>query len=195
MRTSDIYLQGFILLISVSIISLGVSYRFYPWVKSTLVAYRERQEVAFKEAAVIVNPLVQVSPSPEVKISPNRVRIPKLNLDLAVDQATIENNQWTLYDDKVSWLASSAEPKKGNVVLYAHNRKHLFGSLVNLVPGDLVDIEHQGKQYSYEIEARHRVSPTDVDAVIAERDQLTLYTCDGAFDQKRLIVTALPVQN
>lgn len=189
---SDFFLQSFILLVCAAIISLGVSLRFYPWLKHVVEVYQVETQVAALET-VVINPLELASPSPKAKISPHKLRIPKLGLDLAVYQATIENNQWALYDDKVSWLATSAEPKQGNVILYAHNRQHLFGNLTKLKVSDLIELNHSDKTYTYEIRTLKRVSPKDVDAVIAEEDQLTLYTCDGAFDQKRLVVTAIPI--
>lgn len=188
---SEVLLQCFILLVCAAIISLGVSLRFYPWVKNAAHYYRQKSQVAALETD-ITGPLDLVIPSPVAKISPHKIRIPKLGLDLAVYQATIENNQWALYDDKVSWLATSAQPKQGNVILYAHNRPHLFGNLTKLKVGDLIEVDHSDKTYSYEVRALKRVSPKDVEAVIADTNQITLYTCDGAFDQKRLVVTAIP---
>lgn len=124
--------------------------------------------------------------------SPTAISIPSLNLNLTVAPGIIVDNQWTLYDDKVSWLSTSKIPGKGNVILYAHNRENLFALLKEVKNGDEITIQHEGKLKVYKIAEKHKVSPDDVDKIISEKDQLTLYTCDGSFDQKRLVVIAYP---
>lgn len=111
---------------------------------------------------------------------------------MTVAEARIENNQWTLYDDKVSWLSTSAQPSDGNVIIYAHNRKNLFGSLAKVSIGDDIFLEHLGKTFSYTVKEKNRVLPTSIDSVVSNENRLTLYTCDGAFDQKRLVIVAIP---
>lgn len=126
------------------------------------------------------------------KTSPTSISIPKLDLNISVAPGIIENDKWTLYDDKISWLSTSDVPGKGNVILYGHNRKKLFGSLDKLSVGDEIVVEHEGDLYKYEVNLIKKVDPTDVEAIVSAQDQLTLYTCDGAFDQKRLVVIAKP---
>lgn len=125
---------------------------------------------------------------------PTFISILSLNLSLPVTGATIENNNWTLYEDKVSWLATSKTPGEGNVILFAHNKPHLFGNLKKLQSGDGIIVQHEGKNYTYYVVEKRRVTPYDTDAVLSDSDQLTLYTCDGSFDQKRLIVIAKPAK-
>lgn len=123
---------------------------------------------------------------------PQSISIPTIGLQLSIAPATIVDNQWTLYDNKVSWLATSKIPGSGNVILFAHNRPVLFGNLKKLQLGQEIIVTQEDKQIIYEVVEKRKVTPQDVDAVIGDRDQLTLYTCDGSFDQKRLIVVALP---
>ena len=125
-----------------------------------------------------------------VKVSPSKISIPALNIDLPVASGAISADTWTLYEDKASWLSTSETPGDGNVIIYAHNRKGLFGSLANITPGDKVLVDHEGNTFNYEVTEKRKVVPSDVDAILSENDQLTLYTCDGSFDQKRLIVKA-----
>lgn len=123
---------------------------------------------------------------------PAAISIPAVNLNLPVAAATIVNNQWTLFDDRVSWLTTSKMPGEGNVILFAHNRAHLFGDLKKVETGAEITVQSGDKKYSYLVTEKRKVTPNDVEAVLSDGDQLTLYTCDGSFDQKRLIVIAVP---
>lgn len=129
---------------------------------------------------------------PTPKTPPAAISIPAISLNLPIAKAAIVNNQWILYDDRVSWLATSQIAGQGNVILYAHNRDKLFGSLKNLEIGQEITLQQDGKNYAYQVIQKRKVTPHDVDAILSNNNQLTLYTCDGSFDQKRLIVIALP---
>ncbi len=122
------------------------------------------------------------------QIPPTAISTPSINVNLPIAKAAIVDNQWVLYDDKVSWLATSQIAGHGNVILYAHNRDKLFGSLKNLEIGQEISLQQEGKMYVYQVIQKRRVTPHDVDAILSNSDELTLYTCDGSFDQKGLIV-------
>lgn len=139
-----------------------------------------------------VSPAAQVLPETQKQGPPITISIPAINLNIPVAPGIIKNNEWTLYDDKAAWLSTSKTPGNGNVIIYAHNWASLFGSLYKVQIGQEIKISTNGKEYTYIISEKRKVLPTDIDAVISDRDQLTLYTCDGSFDQKRLIVIALP---
>ena len=128
----------------------------------------------------------------DVITPPSALSIPSLGLSLGIERAKIVNNTWTLYEDKVSWLETSFTPGKGNVILYAHNRPNLFGGLEKLEVGDQIFLTHQGRQIVYTVAQKREVKPERIDAVLSDQDQLTLYTCDGVFDENRLVVIARP---
>lgn len=151
----------------------------------------------------LINPK-QPSPTPppavlaqkvetEKENSPEHISIPSLNISLEVAPAIIADNKWTLYEDKVSWLITSKTPGDGNVILYAHNRENLFGGLKDLEPGEKIIVSVRDKNFNYKVVEKRKVLPSDVDAVISSENQLTLYTCDGSFDEKRLIIKAEPL--
>lgn len=123
---------------------------------------------------------------------PLHIVVKSVGISLAIAPATIVDNSWTLYDDKASWLSTSKTPGEGNVILYAHNKAGLFGKLKYVKIADEISLESNGKIYLYQVAEKRKVLPTDVDMVLSDRDQLTLYTCDGVFDQKRLVVVAIP---
>ena len=126
------------------------------------------------------------------KISPSVLSFPTLGLNLRVTSGVIIDNEWTLFDDQASWLSTSNEPGEGNVIIYAHNRPGLFGDLDKLALGDEIIIDHSNGRFKYSVTDSHKVKPNEIEAVLSGENRLTLYTCDGAFDQKRLIVIAEP---
>lgn len=130
----------------------------------------------------------------EKKAIPASIAIPTLDLDLPVAPGIVKNNQWTLYDDKISWLATSEPPGSGkNVILYGHNRPLLFGKLTGLQIGEEITvIDNNGVAFTYTVAQRRKVLPEDVNVIISPKNQLTLYTCEGSFDEKRLVVIAYP---
>ena len=135
----------------------------------------------------------QPTPTPATKIPPTRILIPKLDKSLPVAAALIRDNEWDLFDDKVSWLSTSAVPGEGNVILYAHNTSSLFGDLYQLQEGDSVEVLQGNKWTQYTVTESRKVTPTEVEAVLSDENQLTLYTCEGSFFQKRRVVYASPI--
>lgn len=137
----------------------------------------------------------QIEPlaTPITEQPPTNLSIPKLSLDLPISAAVIKNGQWQVYDDKVAWLATSSVPRKGNVILYAHNTQKLFGNLKDLKIGDTITVQQNGIESNYSVTKIQTIKANDVEAIVSENNQLTLYTCEGIFDQKRLVVYATPI--
>lgn len=130
--------------------------------------------------------------TPSTKLPPTEVKIDIIKIDLPVAAGLVDGNTWDLYDDKIAWLATSAVPGEGNVILYGHDRRGLFGDLYKLQPGDTISVKVGGLWVNYKVTELHRVLPTDVNSIISNQNRLTMYTCDGTFDQKRLVVYADP---
>ena len=122
--------------------------------------------------------------------SPNEIKIGKINLDLKISPSVVKDNDWEVFDDRVAWLSTSALPGKGNVILYAHDRRGLFGDLYKLKSGDEIEVYEGGQKFSYKVTEVHKVLPTDVNSILTDKKRLTMYTCSGTFDQKRLVVYA-----
>lgn len=133
------------------------------------------------------------SPSPTTKIPPTAIRISKLNKFLPISAALVYDNEWDLFEDKVSWLSTSSVPGEGNVILYAHNTSKLFGDLYKLNAGDVIEIQQDDQWRRYSVTESRKVTPRDVEAVLSEENQLTLYTCEGSFNNKRRVVYASPI--
>ncbi len=131
----------------------------------------------------------KTTPVAVIESAPTDIRIPKLSLEIAVSPSVIENNVWQMFDDRVAWLSTSSIPGSGNTILYAHDRTGLFGNLYELKISDEIDI-YNGSWKTYKVVEIHGVTPTDINAVFGSENRLTLYTCEGTFDEKRLVVYA-----
>lgn len=127
---------------------------------------------------------------PGTKLPPVEVKIDSIKLDLAVSAGLVYGNTWDLYDDKIAWLATSAVPGEGNVILYGHDRRGLFGDLYKLKIGDAVQVKKGNDWFNYKVTEVKRVLPSDVVSILSDKNRLTMYTCDGSFDQRRLVVYA-----
>lgn len=129
-------------------------------------------------------------PDIQTQTPPTGITFPSLEKSLVVSAGVIRNGEWDLFDDKAAWLATSAVPGEGNVIIYAHNTKNLFGDLNQLKVGDLIEVTQADTRHRYQVRERRKINPNQVEAILSPNNQLTLYTCEGSFDQKRLVVYA-----
>jgi len=123
---------------------------------------------------------------------PVRVVIPNIKIDDSVVVAKIINGYWELSENTASYGQGSGIPgQKGNIVVFAHAREGLFYNLKDVKKGDLVYIFTKDKWYKYSVDQITPVFPNQVETIYPTKNEtLTLYTCTGFFDEKRLIVRA-----
>lgn len=126
---------------------------------------------------------------------PRRIIIPELNIDLEVDKSEIVEGYWEVFEDKAGWGVGSGIPgEPGNQVIFAHAREGLFLPLRSIKEGQKIFILTKSKWYRYEVKEIKEVYPNQVEVIAPTQDEtLTLYTCSGFADTKRLIVVAKPV--
>lgn len=127
---------------------------------------------------------------------PTRVVVEGVGIDLPLLSVEIQNGIWPTSLDSANHLSTSATPlQSGNIVIYAHNRPHLFRPLHEVEIGDEIVVKNQDdRAFSYQVESIHVVSPDQIDLVLPTNTEvLTIYTCTGWFDSKRLVIRALPV--
>src|SRR5581483_7954912 len=137
-----------------------------------------------------------IEPNTQPSIPPVKIRIPRFSIDLPIEEAQIKNGIWQINSKGASHLAISANPgDKGNIILYGHNKKNLFGKARGLKIGDEIDIiSKDGKEFIYKITETKIVAPTDISVVAPTTGEvLTFYTCTGFLDTKRFVVKARPV--
>ena len=83
----------------------------------------------------------------------------------------------------------------GNVVVYAHSQPQLFGRLKELQLSDEIWLTDQnGQEFIYQVVSQEVVSPQAVEILSSANESiLTLYTCAGPNDSKRLVIKAKKV--
>ena len=123
---------------------------------------------------------------------PKRIIIPSRSIDLPVKPAKIVGETWELSDETASFGLGSALPgKAGNAVIFAHAKWKLFGPLRNIKKGEKIYVLTGADWYLYEVKEIKTVLPNRVEVIKPTEDEtLTLYTCSGFADTKRLIVVA-----
>ncbi|MCL4339046.1 sortase [Patescibacteria group bacterium] len=124
--------------------------------------------------------------------TPLRIVIPSVDIDLAVKEAKVVNGYWEVFPSGAGWGEGSGYPgEKGNQVIFAHARQGMFLPLKNVKDGEDVYVFTSDKWYQYKIDNIQEVLPSQTEVIAPTKDEvLTLYTCTGFADSKRLIVTA-----
>lgn len=127
---------------------------------------------------------------------PVQIVIPSINIDKPVDVGTIRDGVWQISYDNPTFLDSSARPGTGgNIVIYGHNKKAIFGNLPYLSLGQKIIIKTaDGEIRTYIAYWKDFVGSERVDLVSPENfEELTIYTCWGLFDSRRAVIKAKPV--
>ncbi|HET7098833.1 MAG TPA: sortase [Patescibacteria group bacterium] len=122
--------------------------------------------------------------------------IPSIGIDLPIDIGTIKDGVWQISYSNATFLDSSARPVSGsNTVIYGHNKKAIFGNLPYLSIGQKIFIKTQdGVVHSYVAYQKDFVGSDRVDLINpTNKEELTIYTCWGLFDQNRAVIKARPI--
>ncbi len=117
-------------------------------------------------------------------------------IDLPVEEMQFSSTGWQVSDTAASIASTSARPgETGNIVMYSHNTRNLFGKLSRVKKGDVITLTTQdGKEHGYAVTDRVIVNPDEIDLLRPTQvEVLTLYTCSGFLDSKRLVVQAKPL--
>lgn len=123
---------------------------------------------------------------------PVRIIIPDLEIDLDVQESKIVNGYWEVPEDKAAWGEGSGVPgQAGNQVIFAHARDGLFSNLENVEENMHIYVLTDDDWYTYEVGEIKEVYPNELEVIgPTDYQRLTLYTCSGYKDSKRLIVIA-----
>ncbi|MEP7289268.1 MAG: class D sortase [Chloroflexota bacterium] len=133
----------------------------------------------------------QIQPAPSAA-EPVRMQVPKIK----VDSTVLVGDTWNELQRGVGHHIGSVNPgERGNMVLSAHNDiyNEIFKDLDKLEPGDTVTVSTTTKDYTYVVQGRQIVAPTDVWVLESRGDskQLTLISCyPYRVDTKRIVVFA-----
>lgn len=138
--------------------------------------------------------LVFAEASNNTTITPIRLTISNIGLDLPILPAQIQGQKWDITKDGVSYLVTTPLPgSQGNSVMYGHNWSNLLGNLEKVKTGDIIEVKNSdGKVYPYVVHFISVVTPNETHIYNNTTDyRLTIYTCAGFLDSKRLVVTAI----
>ena len=123
---------------------------------------------------------------------PVRIIIPELGIDLDVQESKIVNGYWEVPEDRAAWGEGSGVPGyAGNQVIFAHARDGLFTNLENIEKEMHIYVLTDEDWYAYEVSEIKEVYPDQTEVIApTDNERLTLYTCSGYKDSKRLIVVS-----
>lgn len=127
--------------------------------------------------------------------TPIRIIIPKTEIDLPILPSKVINGYWELSETGASYGLGSGYPgEKGNIVIFAHAKEDLFYGLKDIEEEDVIYVLSKEKWYSYKVYKIDEVYPNKKEVIMpTETETLTLFTCTGFFDEKRLVVKAVPI--
>jgi LPXTG-site transpeptidase (sortase) family protein len=128
---------------------------------------------------------------------PTQIIIPKVSIDLPVEQTAINKGVWQVSEKGASHLTVSARPgEKGTIIMYSHNTNERFGPIRWLSKGDMIQVKTaDGKTHAYKITQTMTVAPNKMDIFTQNKGEtLILYTCDGFADLQRFVLLAVPAR-
>lgn len=148
---------------------------------------------------LVENPITvshELTQKPQTNNIPTHLTIASVGIDLPIVEAPVVHGYWTVSDTAANHGVGSANPgDKGNIVIFAHARPGLFYNLREIQVGDkLVLLTKTGKK-AYKVVHITFVLPNETRVIKPTKTEtVTLYTCSGFYDEKRLVVSAIPVK-
>lgn len=148
--------------------------------------------VSFSQEPVTVDKGLLTLPKNKNSNPPVRIAIGSVNIDLPVKEAKVVKGYWEVFPDSAGFGLGSAYPEEnGNTVIFAHARPGQFAPLKIIKTGAEILVYTKEKYFSYKVDSIREVLPSQTEVIAPSKDPiLTLYTCSGFSDSKRLIVVA-----
>ena len=117
-------------------------------------------------------------------------------LEVAVETGFFVEDAWSLSQTTALFANDSAFPgQPGNTIIYGHNSDKILGKLSRVEVGDILSVTTtDGKLHSYSI-IEKSIVPLDQTHYLEPTTEhvLTMYTCSGWMDTKRLVIRAKPL--
>jgi LPXTG-site transpeptidase (sortase) family protein len=168
-----LYLGLFCMLISAAWFGM----RTVQWYSMTVTATSQKQAVYTKISA------------------PNPVFLTAKNTNVTIREGAVFNGQWILSTESAFHYDASSRPTEpGNIIIYGHNTKNIFKSLKTVQKDDVITLTTEDQQtHDYTIIDIQVVSPSETEYLQPTQEEiLTVYTCTGLMDTKRLVIRAKP---
>lgn len=132
--------------------------------------------------------------SAPTKKSVSGIEIAAIGLSLPVMPAQKTGDKWDTTSKGVSYLASTPIPgDSGNSIMYGHNWRSILGNLHHVRSGNIIKVYFSNRETKeFKVVSVSEVAPSDNSKLMpTESSTLTIYTCSGFFDQRRLVVTSV----
>lgn len=129
-------------------------------------------------------------------IKPIYIKSYPVGIDIEVGDTTINKGVWSILPNKASYLIDSAGiGDSGNIIIYGHNKDTILGPLRWINKGALIELTGSDqKQYKYRVEIIDTIDPNNLKYIEQkEKETLTIYTCSGFLDTKRVVAVAYPI--
>lgn len=153
--------------------------------------YTEQQKILPPQAVFAVSE--EQNSQTDVTIS--SISIPSVDINTAVVKGAVKDNQWYISEDSANYISKNIPGnRKGNTIVYGHNTKNIFANLKDVTEGEEITVAYaNGDTQTYIVEEIYETFPTDITPIQpTEGDVLTIYTCSGFFDTRRIVVRAAP---
>lgn len=124
---------------------------------------------------------------------PSKINLPSLSLDLPIEPTLLKDGKWPTSQLGVSFVKNSGTlGYPGNLIFYGHNWKNILGDLHKIKVGEKIHLNtNEGQTFNYKVSYIAVVDASDVSILADTTDErITLYTCTGFLDQKRLVIVA-----
>ncbi len=154
-----------------------------------LISY-QKTVLSFKETPKTVS-VLRLTDS-----TPKEIIIEDIGINLPVSEGIIYQGVWEISTVGATHLDISTRPGEGgNIVIYGHNRKNIFGSLPKIKKDAVIRvITNDGTIFKYKVVNTMTVKPSAMEYVSpTSAEILTIYTCNGFLDTTRFIVQAEPI--
>jgi LPXTG-site transpeptidase (sortase) family protein len=150
-----------------------------------------REKVSIAELPELGEEETALPAEDEKGVAPSRIRIPAIDLDLPVlnpQTRDIARLDEFLKDGPARYMDSALLGEKGNILVFGHS-SHLpvvhnqmykaFNRVPDLNAGDSIEVEGEGKVYTYRVLAVRSVNAEEgIIDLSREGNRLTIVTCD-----------------
>lgn len=151
----------------------------------------------YEQSQFIAAPQKHPEAVKEISSNPSVLVIPKIGLHVRLVPGGIMQGKWILADTAVQFIPLTGDAiLDDKLILYAHKRAGLFLALSDVNTSDSIFIiTDKNVLREYRIYAIERAKPDEIEKLGAPDHTVVLFTCDGLFDQYRLVVKAKLISN
>lgn len=133
-----------------------------------------------------------ITPPLEIMEFPQKVSIPRLDIEIQVEEAKVVDEQWVVLESNLSFLPGNASFEKGgNIIIFGSNKSKVLGKLPLVKKGDQIILFGHEKYLVFEITEAKTVLPTD-ETIFSETAEKTLilFSTSDYLKGKRFLVKA-----